>query len=338
MDLTTNYLGLRLKNPLVMGASPLSRDVGTVRAFEDAGVAAVVMYSLFEEQIEHEYAEHDHFGSLGSDAYAEAISFLPAIDYFPKGPDAYVAHVARIKEAVDIPVIPSLNGTTPGGWTNYAHMLEQAGADALELNLYQLATDPNVSGADIEKNYLDVLAAVKETVSIPVAMKLGPYFSSLAHFARQLDQRGVDGLVLFNRFYQPDIDLETLDVEAGIAFSAPHEMRVPLRWIAVLDPLIDASLAATTGVYTAEDVVKLLMVGADATMLCAGLLRSGLAGCTRILGGLSQWMVEHEYESVHQMQGSMNHKACPDPGAFERANYMKALNSYESPMAVHDDR
>lgn len=336
MDLTTNYLGLRLKNPLVMGASPLSRDVGTIRAFEDAGAAAVVMYSLFEEQIEHEFAEHDHFESFGTEAFAESVSYLPALDYFPGGAEEYVAHVGRIKEAVDIPVIPSLNGTTPGGWTKYAHMLEQAGADGIELNIYQLATDPTVSGADVETNYLDVLAAVKATVSIPVAMKLGPYFSSLAHFAKQLDQRGVDGLVLFNRFYQPDIDLETLEVEAGISFSAPHEMRVPLRWIAILDPLIDASLAATTGVYTAQDVIKLLMAGADATMLCAALLRGGLAGFSQILNGVLQWMEEHEYESIHQMQGSMNHRACPDPGALERANYMKALNTFSSPIIAHE--
>lgn len=328
MDLTTTYLGLRLKNPLIASASPISRELDNVRALEDAGIGAVVLYSLFEEQITHEAGEHDHFAGQGVDSYAEALSFFPALDYFPRGPDEYVEHIGRVKEAVDVPVIPSLNGTTTGGWMRYASMLQEAGADAIELNCYMLATDPKHSADDVEHRYLELLAAVKETVSIPVALKLSPYFSSLAHFAKRLDAQGVDGFVLFNRFYQPDIDLEALEVIPNVVLSAAHEMRLPLRWIAILDPLVEASLAASTGVYNGADTIKLLMVGADAVMLCAALLKKGPKVTGQILGEMTTWMEEHEYLSVRQMQGSMNHETCPDPCAFERANYMKALQSY----------
>jgi len=328
MDLTTSYLGLRLKNPLVAGASPLSRELDNVRALEDAGVAAVVLYSLFEEQISHEAGEHDHFAGHGADAFAESLSYFPALDYFPRGPDEYVEHIGRVKKAVDIPVIPSLNGTTTGGWMRYAKMFQEAGADAIELNCYMLATDPKVSAADVESRYLELLAAVKDVVSIPVALKLSPYFSSLAHFAKRLDAQGADGFVLFNRFYQPDVDLEVLEVKPDLALSAPHEFRLPLRWIAILDPVVDASLAASTGVYNGADTIKLLIAGADAVMLCAALLSHGPKVTGRILGEMTTWMEEHEYLSVRQMQGSMNHETCPDPGAFERANYMKALHSF----------
>lgn len=328
MDLTTNYLGLHLRNPLVAGASPLSRQVDAVRALADAGVAAVVIYSLFQEQIEHELNRHDHFMDYGADSFAESLNYLPKLDYFPRGPHEYVEHVARVKKAVDIPVFASLNGSTRSGWIEYAHMLQEAGADGIELNLYHLETDPNVTAADVEQRYLDVVSELKERVNIPFALKLGPFFSSLAHFARQLDERGVDGLVLFNRFYQPDVDLETLDVVPDLVLSAPHEVRLPLRWIAILDPLVEASLAATTGVYTAADVLKLIMAGADVTMLCATLLRNGTSMVTRLLDQITQWMHDHEYVSIHQMHGCMNHRTCPDPAAFERANYMKALHSY----------
>ena len=328
MDLTTTYLGLRLKNPLVAAASPLSKELGNVRALEDAGIAAVVLYSLFEEQITHEAGEHEHFAGHGAESYAEALSFLPALDYFPRGPDEYVEHIGRVKEAVDVPVIPSLNGTTTGGWMRYAKMFQEAGADALELNCYMLAADPKLSAEDVENRYLELLAAVKGTVSIPVALKLSPYFSSLAHFAKRLDARGMDGLVLFNRFYQPDIDLDALEVSLDLVLSAPHEFRLPLRWIAILDPLIEADLAASTGVYSGADTIKLLMAGADAVMLCAALLAKGPKVTGQILGEMTSWMEEHEYLSVKQMQGSMNHETCPDPSAFERANYMKALHSY----------
>lgn len=328
MDLKTNYLGLKLKNPLVAGSSPLSRELDGVRTLEDSGVAAVVLYSLFEEQIEHELGRHEHFQEIGTESYGESLSYLPSLDYFPRGPQEYLDHVARVKEAVGIPVIPSLNGATPGGWVQYARMLEEAGADALELNVYAIATDPAVSAEGVESRYLEILQAVKDAVSLPVALKLGPYFSSLAHFAQRLDQGGADGLVLFNRFYQPDIDLERLEVEPSLAISASHEMRLPLRWIAILDPLVEASLAATTGIYTADDALKLLMAGADAIMLCAALLKDGAQVVNRMLAGITKWMEDHEYSGVHQMQGSMNQHACADPAAFERANYLQALHSY----------
>jgi dihydroorotate dehydrogenase (fumarate) len=328
MDLSTKYMGLRLKNPLVAGASPLSRDLDKVKELEDAGVSAVVVYSLFEEQIEHEMREHEHFREMGTQSFGEALSYAPALDYVPRGPHEYVEHIARIREAVDIPVIPSLNGTTRGGWIKYARMLEEAGADALELNIYMLAADPTVSAQTLEDRHLEIVDAVKESVSLPVAVKLSPYFSSLAHFANRLDDHGVDGLVLFNRFYQPDINIESLEVVPDLVPSAPHELRLPLRWIAILDPIVDASLAAGTGIYTASDVLKLLLAGADVTMLCAALLAEGPRVVAEVLDGMVEWMEEHEYAGVPQMQGSMNHRASPNPGAFERANYMQALQSY----------
>jgi len=329
MDLTTNYMGLRLKNPLVAGASPLSRDVDSVRQLEDAGIAAVVVYSLFEEQFTHAMGEYHHYETFGAESYAEALSYMPSLDYFPRGPEQYLDHVANIKEAVDIPVIASLNGTTDGGWIDFSKQLESAGVDGIELNVYMVATDASVSASGIENRYLEVLDAVKRTVSLPVAMKLSPYFSSLAHFANRLDEHGVDALVLFNRFYQPDIDLETLEVVPNLVFSARHEMRLPLRWIAVLDPVVEASLAASTGVYTAHDVLKLMMAGADVTMLCAALLRNGAGNVvTELIRDITDWMHVHEYESLHQLQGSMNHATCSNPGAFERANYMQALQSF----------
>ena len=328
MDLATDYLGLRLKNPLVAAASPISRDVAGIKQLEDAGIAGVVLYSLFEEQIIHQRAEHEHYQDLGTNTYAEALSFVPALDYGPRGPDEYLAHVTRAKKAVNIPIIASLNGATLGGWIEYATLLEQAGADALELNLYHLATDPASSAEAVEHRYLEVVQAVKKAVGIPVAIKLGAQFTSLPHFAKQLDDYGVDGLVLFNRFYQPDIDLEALEVTPNLIFSAPHEMRLALRWIAILDPVINASLAATTGIYTAPDVLKLLMAGADVTMLCAVLLRDGPGSVPDILTGMRDWLEEHDYTGVRQLQGSMNHSACSNPSAFERANYMRALTSY----------
>lgn len=329
MDVTTNYLGLRLKNPLIAGASPMSREVGTVRAMEDAGIAAVVMYSLFEEQITHDSQTQDHFNSFGTDSFAESLSFLPSMDHYPRGPQEYIDHLALLKNAVDIPIIASLNGTTLGGWIEHAKLLEQAGADGIELNIYQLATDPTIDAKGVEDRYVDILKAVRETVSIPIAMKLSPFFSSLANFAKRLDDCGVDGLVLFNRFYQPDIDLENLEIVPNITLSAEHEMRLPLRWVAILDPLIDASLAATTGIYHPQDVIKLMMAGADATMLCASLLRGEPVVIQDMLRGIEHWMQEHEYESLHQMKGSMNHHTCSDPARFERANYIQALISYQ---------
>ena len=328
MDLTTDYLGLKLKNPLVAGASPLSREVDGIRALADQGIAAVVLYSLFQEQIEHEIGEYEHFQAAGTEASAEALSYLPALDYFPRGPEEYLTHIGKVKDAVNIPVIASLNGSTLGGWTDWAALLEKAGADALELNVYHLATDPALDALAVENGYVEIVKAVKSQVKIPVAVKLSPFFSSLPHFARRLDEAGVDGLVLFNRFYQPDIDLDSLEIVPDLALSSAHEMRLPLRWIAVLDPLVKASLAATTAVYSADSVLKFLLAGADVTMLCAGLLKQGPGLVRTILEGLSDWLTHHEYESVRQLQGSMNHRNCSNPGALERANYMQALQTY----------
>lgn len=329
VDLATNYLGLRLKNPLIVGAGPLTLDLDKVRQLEDAGVAAVVLPSLFQEEIEHEMAEQHHFSELGAHSHAEALSYSPRVDYSPCRLEEYARHLSNVKAAVDIPVIASLNGATLGGWTDYARMLQEAGADALELNVYTIASDPETTAMDVENRYIDILNAVKSAVSLPVALKLGPYFSAFAHFAKRLDEQGVDGLVLFNRFYQPDIDLEALEVMPDLSFSAAHEMRLPLRWIAILDSQLQASLAATTGVYNAHDVLKLLMVGADAVMCVAAVFRYGPRRIAEILQGLEDWMQLHEYESVHQMQGSMNQRACSNPAAFERANYLRVLQSIE---------
>jgi len=328
MDLSTNYLGLELANPLVAGASPLSREVGTVRELEDAGIAAVVLYSIFEEQIEHDAAIHDHYLEFGADSFAEALSYVPQQVSFPRGPDEYLEHIAALKRAVKVPIIASLNGTSRGGWIEHAKRIEQAGADALELNLYYVAADADVSAKDVEDRYVEIVREVKRGVGIPVAVKLGAAFSAFANFARQIDHAGADGLVLFNRFYQPDIDLENLEVIPDLRLSAPHEMRLPLRWIAILDPLVDCSLAATTGIYTSFDVLKMMLVGADATMLVATLLRNGIGAVKFILDGMREWMEDHGYSSIQQLQGSMNQLTCPNPVAFERGNYMRELHAY----------
>jgi dihydroorotate dehydrogenase (fumarate) len=328
MDLTTTYMGLKLKNPLVPSASPLTADVGSIRELEDAGAAAVVLHSLFEEQLTHEAAELEHHLAHGTESFAEALSYFPQVDEFKLGPEEYLAHVAKAKAAVGIPVIASLNGATPGGWTDYARKISQAGADALELNVYYIATDPQLSSQEVEQRYVEILQAVKRSVDIPVALKIGPFFSALAGTARRLDDAGADALVLFNRFYQPDIQLETLEVVPNLELSTAHEMRLPLRWIAILRGELKASLAATSGIASGHDVVKLLMVGADVTQVCSVLLRRGIPQLSEILRELEEWAVAHEYASVEQMKGSMSQRAVADPAAFERANYMKTLNSY----------
>lgn len=328
MDFATNYLGLRLKNPLIAGASPMSHSVDSVRRLEDEGIAAVVLSSLFQEEIEHETDAYLHFQEFGTHSYAESLSYAPILDYSPRRPQAYAQHLSNLKACVEVPIIASLNGSTTGGWVEYAALLQDAGADAIELNCYLLATDPEQTAADVEDRYLGILQEVRQRIRIPVAMKLGPYFSSLPNFAKRLDAAGVDGLVLFNRFYQPDVDLEQLQLVADLSLSAPHEMRLPLRWIAILDPLVDCSLAATTGVYTAHDVLKLLLAGADAVMLVATLLKHGPGVIGDILAGLQEWMHVHEYESVRQLRGSMNHRSCANPDAIERANYIRALKNY----------
>ena len=329
IDLSTHYLGMTLKNPIVPSASPLSRDLGNIKLMEDSGASAVVMYSLFEEQITHEMLELYHHTSYHSDTHAEALSYFPEYSEYVLGPDEYLEHLHRIKESVNIPVIGSLNGCTDGGWTKYAKLIEEAGADALELNMYMLATDFNTSSQDIENIYIETLRSVKAHISIPVAMKISPYISALGHFAKRLDENGVEGLVLFNRFYQPDIDLENLEVVPNILLSNSQSMRLPLRWIAILYGRINASLAATSGVNTAEDVIKLIMTGASVTQLFASLHKYGIEHIKTVLADIEKWMIDHEYESLKMMKGSMSYKSVANPGAFERANYMKALHSFK---------
>jgi dihydroorotate dehydrogenase (fumarate) len=328
MHLTTNYMGLTLKNPLVPSAcGPLSRDLGKIRAMEDAGASAIVMYSLFEEEILHESQELDHYLTIGTESFAEALTYYHG-KYEFRDPEIYLQHLADAKQAVDIPVIGSLNGISVGGWVDWAKKIEQAGVDALELNIYYIPTSPDLSGVEVEQIYFDVLKAVKQNVKIPVALKLGPYFSSMANMAKRLAQAGADGLVLFNRFYQPDLDIEQLEVVPNLLLSTPQAMRLPMRWIAILYGRVECSLAATSGIHTAEDVLKLLMAGADITMVCSALLKHGVGRISEIIKGMLQWMEIHEYESVNQMKGSMSQKSCAQPAAFERANYMKALRSY----------
>ena len=328
MNLTTKYLGLTLKNPLVSAAGPPAESVSTVRELEDAGASAVVLHSLFEEQIRHEAEELDHFLAYGTESFAEAVTYFPKAEEYKLGPEEYLAHLGKLKEAVDIPVIASLNGATVGGWVDYAKQIEQAGADALELNIYLIAADPKLSSTDLERRYLEILQAVRGAVKIPIAVKLSPFFSALASMARRLDEAGADGLVLFNRFYQPEIDLETLEVVPNLVLSGPFEMRLPLRWIAILYGHVGCSLAGNRGISTGEDLIKMVMAGADVTQVCSVLLREGVGHLTVMLNDVQRWMAEHEYESVTQMKGSMSQKACADPTAFERANYVKTLQSY----------
>jgi dihydroorotate dehydrogenase (fumarate) len=329
MDLSTNYLGLHLKNPIVPSASPLSRSVDSMKRLEDAGAAAIVMYSLFEEQIAHEAAELNHYLSYGTESFAESLTYFPEVKEYHLGPDEYIELLRSAKEKLSIPVIGSLNGISTGGWIDYARKIEQAGADALELNVYYIPTDPDLTGQEVEDRYLEVLHAVKQAIKIPVAMKLSPFFSSLANLTKRLDTAGANGLVLFNRFYQPDIDLETLEVVPAVLLSTPMAMRLPLRWIAILHGKVKASLAATSGIHTSQDVIKMLMAGADVTMMCSALLKSGPQHITTVLSEVRDWMLEHEYISLQQMKGSMSQKSVADPAAFERANYMKALNQYK---------
>ncbi|HTY60074.1 MAG TPA: dihydroorotate dehydrogenase-like protein [Bacteroidota bacterium] len=329
MNLTTKYLGLTLKNPIVPSAGPLSHTIDGMKRLEDAGASAIVMYSLFEEQIIHDAAELNHYLTQGTESFAEAITYFPEADDYNLGPEEYVEHIRRAKAALGIPVIGSLNGVSTGGWVKFATKIEEAGADAIELNVYYIPTDPAMTGAAVEERYLEVLRAVKGSVKIPVAIKLSPFFSSMANMAQRLDKAGADGLVLFNRFYQPDFDLEALEVTPNVILSTPHALRLPLRWVAILHGNVKASIAATSGIHTTQDVLKMLMAGADVTMMCSALLKHGAGRITEVVAELTRWMEEHEYESVSQMKGSMSQKSVADPASFERANYMKALNSYK---------
>jgi dihydroorotate dehydrogenase (fumarate) len=329
MDLSTKYLGLQLRTPLVASASPLSHEISGIRSLEDAGASAVVLYSLFEEQLRQENLELERDLNAGTESFAESLTYFPKTSEFRTGPEGYLEHIRKAKDAVNIPIIASLNGSTLGGWTKYAKQIEQAGADAIECNLYFIPTNMEVSGSEVENAYLDILREVKTSVQIPVAAKLSPFFSNMSNMAKRLDQMGTDGLVLFNRFYQPDIDLEELEIKPNVLLSGPQALRLPLTWIGILYGRIRASLAATSGVHGPEDVIKLLMVGADVTMLCSALLRNGIPHLRHVEEGVLEWMAEHEYESVHQMQGSMSQQRCPDPGAFERAQYMRAVKGLQ---------
>jgi dihydroorotate dehydrogenase (fumarate) len=328
MDLTTRYLGLNLRTPLVPSASPLSEEADGIKRLEDAGASAVVLHSLFEEQVKNEQEAVEHFMSYGSESFAEAVTYFPKPSEFIAGPEEYLSKIRKAKDMVRIPIIASLNGNAIGGWVDYARKIQQAGADALELNIYSIPTELDRSSAEVEQTYIDIVKAVKSVVSIPVAVKLSPFFSNMAYMAKRLDQAGVNGLVLFNRFYQPDINLEMLEVQPNLQLSTPHEMRLPLRWIAILHGRIKADLAATSGIHSAEDVLKMMMAGADVTMLCSVLLRKGIAAIRDIETRMSDWLVEHDYQSLRQLQGTMSQKYCADPGAFERAQYMRSLMSF----------
>jgi len=328
VDLTTTYLGLPLKNPLVASASPLSKKPETAVQLEQAGVSAIVMYSLFEEQILWESRKLHEDLSRGVESFGEALTYLPDYASYSIGPEGYLKTLNKIKQAVKIPVIGSLNGVTTGGWTDYAQKIEQAGADALELNMYDIACDPQVSSAQLEDQYIALVSQIRKWVKIPLAVKLSPFFTSLPHFARRLVEAGADGLVLFNRFYQPDFDLEELEVIPNLVLSNSHELRLPLRWIAILYGRIEADFALTSGVHSAEDLIKAVMAGASVAMVTSSLLRNGINHAAKILEDLQNWMVEHEYDSVRQMKGSMSQKAVADPAAFERANYLMVLGSY----------
>ena len=333
VDLSTSYLGLKLANPVMASSSPLTGSIDTLKQLEEAGVSAVVLPSLFEEQIEHEAMEAHRLVEYGAESFAEALGgYFPELDSYNTGPQLYLDQVAAAKEALSIPVIPSLNGTTRGGWVRYAKRMEEAGADALELNVYLIPTDPYATSLDVERRYIDLLSAVVETVDIPVAIKLGPYFSSLAHVAREFVEAGAAGLVLFNRFYQPDIDLEDLRVLPNIQLSTSAELRLPLRWLAILHGKLRADMAVTGGVHSSDDVLKSLLVGADAVMMASALLQEGPYHAAAVIGGLTAWLEEHEYDSVEQMKGSMSMASAPNPDGFIRSNYMRVLASYTSPV------
>ena len=331
-DITTTYLGLSLRSPIVASASPLTGEVDSVRRIVDAGAAAIVMPSLFEEEILREEVELNLSLEAGAEHFAEALDYFPHVGEIATAADRYVADVADLKAAVDVPVIASLNATSTGGWTRYASLLADAGADAIELNLYHVAADPDRSGAEVEEDKLAVVAAVRRAIAIPLAVKLSPYFSSTAHFARRIVTAGADGLVLFNRFYQPDIDLDALDVVPRLELSSTWELRLPLRWIAILRPLLDGtSLAATSGIATGTDAAKAIAVGADVAMMTSAILRHGPGHVATVTAELQQWLDEHDYESVAQLRGSMSHASTADPAAFERANYHKVLHSWTAP-------
>lgn len=328
IDLTTTYLGIQLDNPVVASASPLSRDLDVAKQLEDSGVAALVMDSLFEEEILHDQHELHTYTETGTESFAESLSYLPEHESYEMFGEDYLERLYQLKRMLGIPVIASLNGHTPGGWVRFAEMFEEAGADALELNIYFMPTNPAETPQQVEQRYIDILTSVKSRVRIPVAVKLSPFFSAFVNMAGRLQAAGADGLVLFNRFYQPDIDLENMCPEPSVLLSTPQAMRLPLRWIAILRQHIQVSLAATSGVHSGEDVIKMLLVGADATQMASALLLHGPEHVEDVLTHIGAWMEEREYDSVKQMQGSMSYAHVPDPSQYERANYMRALRSF----------
>jgi dihydroorotate dehydrogenase (fumarate) len=327
-DLTTTYLGLNLKNPLVASASPLSKKAENAKKLEEAGVSAIVMYSLFEEQIIHESLELDHYLTRGTNAFAEAMTYLPDTGTYNMGPDRYLEHLSDLKKQVSIPVISSLNGVSKGGWTNYARLMQDAGADAVELNMYYLSADPDLDGQELEDNYVELVKEVKDAIDIPLAVKLSPFITALPNFARRLVEAGADALVLFNRFYQPDFDLEELEVVRKLTLSDSRDLLLPLRWISILHGKVEADLALTSGVHTAQDVLKAMMAGAKVAMSASAILREGYERVPVILNDLQAWMEAHEYESIKQMQGSMSQQSVAEPAAFERSNYIQILNEF----------
>jgi dihydroorotate dehydrogenase (fumarate) len=329
MDLTTKYLGFTLRNPLVPAASPLSDDVDNLKRMEDAGAAAVILPSLFEEQLRADRLELTERLEQGTESFAEATSYFPEPEEFKVGPETYLDHIAKAKAALGIPLIASLNGSTLGGWTEYAKQIQDAGADALELNIYAIPTEAEITGAQVEEMYVGIVKGVRRQVTIPVSVKLSPFFTNFANMAKRLDDAGANGLVLFNRFYQPDIDLEELEVVPNILLSTPMAMRLPLRWIAILYGRVGADLAASSGVHRAVDAIKMLMAGASVTTMASALLRHGIKHLSVMEAEMRQWMEEHEYESVSQMQGSMSQRSCPDPATFERVQYMKAISTFK---------
>lgn len=329
MDLRTTYMGMELQHPIVASASPLSGSVANVKRLEDAGAAAVVMFSLFEEQLKHESAALEYLMTAGTESFAESLSYFPEVDDYTVGPDTYLDLLRRASEAVDIPLIGSLNGITNTGWIEYARLMEEAGAKGIELNIYYIPADLTTSGREVEDRYIEIVKAVKAAVTVPVAVKLSPFFSAIGSMAKTLDDAGADALVLFNRFYQPDFDLDKLEVAPNLSLSAPDEIRLPLLWIAVLYGRLRASLGATRGVHTPVEVVKYLMAGADVVMTTSALLKHGVDYLTTLRDGLQTWMEMHRYSSVAQMKGSMSQRNVADPTAFERANYIKTLESYK---------
>jgi dihydroorotate dehydrogenase (fumarate) len=328
MDLRTNYLGLDLAHPIMPSASPLSKGLDKIKRLEDAGASAITIYSLFEEQIDQESHQLDHFLEFGTESFAEALSYFPDLGSYNVGPDEYLNLIGDAKQKTSIPIIGSLNGVSDGGWTRYAKLIQEAGADALELNVYYIPTDPKLTSADVEDLYIDVVKAVRAEVSIPLAVKVGPYFSSPANVMNRIVEAGANGLVLFNRFYQPDFDLEALEVVPRVVLSTSDDLRLPLRWTAILHGRIQADIALTSGVHCHEDVIKALMAGASVVQIASELMQHGPGRTKELLAALTAWLEEHEYTSVKQMIGSMSQKSVREPAAFERANYMKALASW----------